>query len=94
MWVMLIDVASWPATVMRGEIWLAALDPTIGSEIQKARSCAIISPPEMHDHVRTVTVAPMTTGGHPAPICSRRRNGLILLHQRTLEGIIIAWEFS
>jgi len=61
-------------------------DPTIGSEIQKTRPCVIISPPERHDYLRTVTVAPMTTGSHPAPyripLRFRRRNGLILLDQR------------
>jgi mRNA interferase MazF len=57
--------------VARGEVWLAALDPTLGSEIQKTRPCVVVSPPEMHDHLRTVTVAPMTTGSRPAP----RRSG-------------------
>src|ERR1700682_5310274 len=47
-------------TVTRGDVWLAALDPTVGSEIQKTRPCVVISPPEMHDHLRTVMVAPMT----------------------------------
>ena len=79
-----------PVTIVRGEIWLAALDPTVGSEIQKTRPCVIISPPEMHDYLRTVTVAPMTTGSHPAPyrisLRFRRKNGLILLDQlRTLD---------
>ena len=74
----------------RGEIWLAALDPTIGSEIQKTRPCVIISPPEINEFLRTVTVAPMTTGSRPAPyriaVRFRRRNGLILLDQlRTLD---------
>jgi mRNA interferase MazF len=55
------------SSIARGEVWLAALDPTIGSEIQKTRFCVIISPAEMHDFLRTVTVAPMTTGSHPAP---------------------------
>jgi mRNA interferase MazF len=78
------------AAVRRGEIWLAALDPTIGAEIQKARPCVVASPPEMHDFLRTVTVAPMTTGSHPAPyrisLRFRGRNGLILLDQmRTLD---------
>ena len=81
-----------PAAVVRGEVWLAALDPTIGSEIQKMRPCVIISPPEMHDFLRTVTVAPMTTGSHPAPyripIRFQRKNGLILLDQiRTLDRL-------
>ena len=79
-----------PVTIVRGEIWLAALDPTIGNEIQKTRPCVIVSPPEIHDYLRTVTVAPMTTGSHPAPyrisLRFRRRNGLILLDQlRTID---------
>ena len=76
--------------VRRGEIWLAALDPTIGSEIQKTRPCVIISPAEMHDHLRTVIVAPMTTGSKPAPfriaVAFEGKKGLILLDQiRTLD---------
>lgn len=74
----------------RGEIWLAALDPTVGSEIQKTRPCVVVSPPEMNDHLRTVVVAPMTTGSRPAPfripITFQRKSGLILLDQlRTLD---------
>jgi len=75
-------------SVTRGEVWLAALDPTVGSEIQKTR--LIISPAEMHDYLRTVMVAPMTTGSRPAPfripVGFARKNGLILLDQlRTLD---------
>jgi mRNA interferase MazF len=77
-------------SVTRGEVWLAALDPTVGSETQKTRPCVIISPPEMHDYLRTVMVAPMTTDSRPAPfripISFARKNGLILLDQlRTLD---------
>ena len=73
----------------RGDIWLANLDPTVGSEIQKTRPCVIISPPEINEHLRTVTVAPMTTGSRPAPfripVTFRGKSGLILLDQmRTL----------
>ena len=71
--------------VKRGDIWLAALDPTIGSEIQKTRPCVIVSPPEMHDYLRTVIVAPMTTGSKPAPyrvfVTFQRKKGLIMLDQ-------------
>jgi mRNA interferase MazF len=71
--------------VKRGEIWLANLDPTVGSEIRKTRPCLIVSPPEMHDYLRTVIVAPMTSAGRQAPyripITFRGRNGLILLDQ-------------
>jgi len=74
-----------PAAVKRGEIWLVNLDPTVGSEIQKTRPCVMISPPEMHDHLRTAIVAPMTTASRPAPfrIAVRHagKDGLILLDQ-------------
>jgi len=74
----------------RGEVWLAALDPTIGREIQKTRPCLVISPPEMNAHLRTVTVAPLTSGSHPAPfripVVFEAKHGLILLDQmRTLD---------
>ena len=77
-------------TVKTGEVWLANLDPTVGSEIQKTRPCVVISPAEMHDYLRTVIVAPMTTGSRPAgfriPITFQGKSGLILLDQiRTLD---------
>ena len=69
----------------RGEIWLVVLDPTVGSEIQKTRPCGIVSPPEMHDHLRTVLAAPMTSKGRPAafriPVTFDGVTGLILLDQ-------------
>lgn len=76
--------------VKRGEIWLVNLDPTVGSEIQKSRPCVIVSPPEMHDHLRTVMIAPMSTGSRPAPfriaITHGGKKGLILLDQiRTVD---------
>jgi mRNA interferase MazF len=71
--------------VKRGEIWLVNLDPRVGSEIRKTRPCVVISPAEMHDHLRTAIVAPMTTGSRPAPfrIAVRHagKQGLILLDQ-------------
>ena len=78
--------------VTRGEVWLVTLDPTVGSEIRKTRPCLIISPPEMHDFLRTVIVAPMTTGARPAPyripITFQGKRGLILLDQlRTLDKV-------
>jgi mRNA interferase MazF len=71
--------------VARGDVWLVALDPAIGSEIQKTRPCVVVSPPELHDHLRTVIVAPMTTGSKAAPfrvpLTFLRKKGLILLDQ-------------
>ena len=69
----------------RGEIWLVNLDPTVGSEIRKTRPCVVVSPAEMHDHLRIVFVAPMTTAGREAPfrigVTHGGRKGLILLDQ-------------
>jgi len=71
--------------VARGDIWLVTLDPTVGSEIRKARPCVVVSPSEMHDHLRTVIVAPMTTKSRPAPfriaLSHGGKKGLILLDQ-------------
>ena len=71
--------------VKRGEIWLVKLAPTIGSEIKKSRPCVVVSPAEMHDHLRTVIVAPMTTKSRPAPfrvpVTHGGQKGLILLDQ-------------
>lgn len=80
---------------MRGEIWLVNLDPTVGSEIRKMRPCVVVSPPEMHDHLRTVIVAPMTTKGRTAPfrigIIHAGKKGLILLDQlRAVDKIRLA----
>jgi len=51
----------------RDEVWLVALDPTQGVEIQKNRPCLVISPDEMNQYLRTVIVAPMTTAMRPYP---------------------------
>ncbi|NWG76675.1 MAG: type II toxin-antitoxin system PemK/MazF family toxin [Rubrivivax sp.] len=68
-----------------GEIWLAQLDPTVGSEIQKTGPCVVVSPLEMNLHLRTVVVAPMTTGSRPArfrvALTFQGKQGLILLDQ-------------
>jgi mRNA interferase MazF len=48
-----------------GDIWLAQLDPTRQRDPED-RPCVVISPDEMNAHLRTVIVAPMTTGSPPA----------------------------
>ena len=64
----------------------------MGSEIQKTRPCVVISPAEMHDYLRTVIVAPMTTGSQDAAfrvaLTFQGKTGLVLLDQvRTLDKI-------
>ena len=53
--------------VSRFDVFLVALDPTIGHEIKKTRPCTVISPDEMNHHIGTVIIAPMTTQGRDYP---------------------------
>ena len=76
--------------VRRGDVFLVALDPTVGTEIRKTRPCAVLSPDELNQHLRTVIVAPMTTGGHAYPyrVGARfqKKNGFVVLDQlRTVD---------
>ena len=75
----------------RGEVYLVQLDPTLGSEIRKTRPCLVVSPDELNRHLRTMIVAPMTTGGQAYPwrvACRfRQRAGSVALDQvRTVDG--------
>ena len=67
------------------------LDPTTGSEIKKTRPCLIVSPDELNQHLRTVIVAPMTTGGQAypwrIPCRFQNRSGFVAVDQlRTVDG--------
>ncbi|MET0397614.1 MAG: type II toxin-antitoxin system PemK/MazF family toxin [Longimicrobiaceae bacterium] len=78
--------------VKRFDVFLANLDPTVGSEIQKTRPCLVVSPDEMNRSIRTVIVAPMTTKGRPYPtrIACRfdGKEGQVVLDQiRTLDKL-------
>lgn len=73
------------ARPQRGEVYLIALDPTRGREIRKTRPCVVISPDELNEHLQTLLVAPLTTGGHPYPFrisCRfQKRKGYVVLDQ-------------
>ena len=76
--------------VRRFDVYLVALDPTVGSEIQKTRPCLVVSPDEMNRHIATVIVAPMTTQGQPypsrVPCRFEDRDGQVVLDQlRTVD---------
>jgi len=84
-------VAVTRAALARGEVHLVGLDPTLGSEIKKTRPCLIVSPDELNQHLRTVIVAPMTTGGQAYPwrvACRfQNRSGFVALDQlRTVDS--------
>lgn len=79
------------ATVGRGEVHLVRLDPALGSEIKKTRPCLVISPDELNQHLRTLIVAPMTTGGQAypwrVPCRFQNRSGFVALDQlRTVDS--------
>ena len=69
----------------RDEVWLVALDPTQGVEIQKTRPCLVVSPDEMNRYLQTVIVAPMTTvaRSYPTrvPLQFRGKRGQVALDQ-------------
>lgn len=76
--------------IKRFDVHLVNLDPTVGSEIQKTRPFLIISPDEMNRYIRTVIVAPMTTGGKKYPTrvtCQfEKKKGQIVLDKiRTID---------
>jgi mRNA interferase MazF len=76
--------------VARFDVYLVALDPTRGSEIQKPRPCVAISPDEMNAWLRTLIVAPMTTTIRPYPsrvnLTFARKKGQVALDQiRTID---------
>lgn len=78
------------ALLARGAVHLVALDPTEGRDIRKTRPCVIVSPNELNQHLRTVIVAPMTTGGQAypwrVPCRFQNRSGFVAVDQlRTVD---------
>jgi len=78
--------------VKRFDVFLIALDPTMGSEIKKTRPCLVISPDEMNAYISTVIVAPMTTKArsYPTRVSCRFRGkaGQVVLDQlRTVDKV-------
>lgn len=81
------------------QIVLVNLDPTIGSEIQKTRPCVILSPNEMNDNLKTITIAPMTSTSRIYPtrvkIKHNNREGWIVIDQiRTIDKTRIVKTFN
>jgi mRNA interferase MazF len=85
-----MGVAVAGPAISRGQVYLVRLDPTLGSGIKKTRPCVVVSPDELNEHLRTVIVAPMTTGGRVYPWRPRcrfqGRAGFVALDQlRTVD---------
>jgi mRNA interferase MazF len=76
--------------VNRFDVYLVALDPTLGREIKKTRPALVISPNEMNHNISTVIVAPMTTQSrdYPTRVSCRfqGKSGWVVLDQiRTID---------
>lgn len=72
------------------DIVLVNLDPTIGSEIKKTRTCLVISPNEMNKFLNTIVIAPMTSTSKSYPsrieVKTNSRKGWIVIDQiRTVD---------
>lgn len=72
------------------QIVLVNLDPTIGNEMQKTRSCVIISPNEMNKYLQTIVIAPMTSSSRQYPtrveVRHNQKTGWVVLDQiRTVD---------
>jgi len=85
--------------VKRFDVFLVALDPTMGSEIKKTRPCLVISPDEMNAYISTVIVAPMTTKArsYPTRVSCRFRGkaGQVVLDQlRTVDRVRLVRRLS
>lgn len=84
------EAAPRPPVPRRGAVYWVDLDPTRGSETRKTRPCVVVSPDELNAHLRTVIVAPITSGGRPYPWrveCRvKRKKGRVALDQlRTVD---------
>jgi len=72
------------------QIVVVNLDPTVGSEIKKTRPCAVVSPNEMNDWLKTVVIVPLTTSNKNYPtrvkVKYQDREGRIAIDQiRTID---------
>jgi mRNA interferase MazF len=45
----------------RFDVYLVPLDPARGHEMQKTRPCAVVSPSQLNQYLRTVLIAPLTS---------------------------------
>ena len=85
-----------PVTIFRGEIWIFALDPIVGSEQAKMRPCVIVQRDSANAASPTTIVCPLTAAGKDrgnllnvllrAPEGGTRKDSLVLCNQaRTVD---------
>lgn len=76
--------------VSRGDVWLVLAASAGGDENPAPHPCVILSPPEIHDYLGLVTIAPISHGGNRAayrvPLTFADQPAVIRLEQiRTVE---------
>lgn len=76
--------------VLKNEVWMTKLEPTIGSEINKTRPCIIVSPDIANMHQRSVVIIPLTSKlkDYPSRVnCTfQNKQGQIVINQiRTID---------
>ena len=76
--------------VSRGDVWLVLPPQDAASPNPEPHPCVILSPPEIHDYLGVVTIAPISHGGNRAayrvPLTFANQPAVIRLEQiRTVE---------
>jgi mRNA interferase MazF len=78
--------------VLKNEVWMTTLEPTVGSEISKTRPCIIFSPDVSNMHKKSVVIIPLTSKlkDFPSRVSCKfqNKNGQIVVDQiRTVDKI-------
>lgn len=78
--------------VFKNEVWMTTLEPTIGSEISKTRTCIIVSPNISNKFKKSVVIIPLTSKlkDYPSRVncIFQNKNGQIVVDQiRTVDKI-------
>jgi len=78
--------------VLKKEVWMTILEPTIGSEIRKTRPCIIVSPDIANKYKKSVVIIPLTSKLKDFPSrvnCTfQNKDGQIVIDQiRTVDKV-------
>ena len=78
--------------VLKNEVWMTKLEPTLGSEINKIRPCIIVSPDVANNNKKSLVIIPRTSKLKDFPSrvnCTfQNKNGQIVIDQiRTVDKI-------
>ena len=76
--------------VLKNEVWMTKLEPTLGSEINKTRPCIIVSPDVANNNKNSVVIIPLTSKLKDFPsrinCIFQNKNGQIVIDQiRTID---------